>query len=61
MLIKGVATVQGGRSKEEIAQSLMDAVIEFAPIIKGKEKPKNNAREKLVQWKELAEEVKKNE
>lgn len=50
-----------GRSKEELTKSLMDALTEFAPVIQGKEKPKNNAREKLAQWKELTEEVNHNE
>ena len=53
--------MQSGRSKEELTQSLINALAEFAPIIQGKEKPKNNAREKLARWKELAEEVKNNE
>lgn len=53
--------MQSGRSKEELAHSLVNALAEFAPIIQGKEKPKNNAREKLVRWKELAEEVKNSE
>ena len=53
--------MQSGRSKEELAQSLIDALTEFAPILQGEKKPKNNAREKLAQWKELAEEVKRHE
>ena len=44
-------------SKEEFAKSLIRSLKQFAPVMLGDEKPKNNAREKIAEWKKLAEEV----
>ena len=44
-------------TKEEFAKSLTCSLRQFAPTLFGKKKPKGNIREKIAEWKKLAEEV----
>jgi len=55
--IGGVSDMDEKLSKEEFAKSLIRSLKQFAPVMLGDEKPKNNAREKIAEWKKLAEEV----
>ncbi|MCL1988149.1 MAG: hypothetical protein FWG64_09305 [Firmicutes bacterium] len=44
-------------TKEEFARKLTRALRQFAPIMLGHEKPKNNIHEKIAEWIKMAEEL----
>ena len=44
-------------TKKKFAKSLTRSLRQFAPVLLGKEKPKGNIREKIANWKKLAEDV----